>query len=116
MVDNKLIYVKIEPGELVESKRAVLWMEMGLIKILQALRKYRALRYKELYMKSKLRKSLKDLRLIFKKFDETLPEYKIHHKSVENENNVEKEIIKKRKEDLEILLDDIQKKLDELEK
>ncbi len=113
---SNLIYLKLEPEELVDSKKRILSTQANLIVSSQYLKKYKLLRMRELNLKKRFLKKLKESKIEIKKLEQILPKLeipKIIHKKVEKEGMKE---IPLKKDNLEIQLEEIQKKLKELEK
>ena len=115
MVEN-LIHIGLNREELVNSKRDILSTEANLIRILQIIKKYRTLRINELKLKTRLLKKLKETKTELKKLEEILPKPKIPKILQRIENKKEEFKISSKKDNLESQLEEIQKKLRELEK
>jgi len=113
MKKQNLIHVKLNNDELVESKKEILSTQADLIKILQIIKKYKALRIKELKLKTRLARKLKETRLKINKLEQTLPHFEVSH---ESEEKLKKGKAITKKDTLEVQLEEIQKKLRELEK
>ena len=116
MTNENLIHIMLNSDELINSKKEILSTEADLIKILQTLKRYQLLRTKELILKAKLLKKLKETKTEIKKLEEILPKIEIPEilKGIENEK--ENFNINQKKDNLEFQLEEIQKKLRELEK
>lgn len=112
MAEENLIHVKIGYSEAVEGKKDTLSAEMNLLKIIQTIRKYELLRMKELKLKIKFYKKLKELKLNIKKLQITLP--KIQIPEIKREEKIETKSNSK-KDNIEEQLRKIQRKLESLE-
>ncbi len=89
MKKDNLIHIKLDYDEAIQSRKDVLNTEVDLIRIAQAIRKYRALRLKELQLKIELQKRLKESHLDINKTKHLLPKLQIP------------KILKKHEEELE---------------
>lgn len=116
MTNENLIHIMLNRDELISSKKEILSTEANLIRILQIIKKYSILRTNELKLKAKFLKKLKETKVEIKKLEEILPKPEIPKilKGIENEK--EKFNISSKKDNLEIQLEEIQKKLRELER
>jgi len=132
--NGSLIHVRLSYDEALEGKRDTLSTELDLIRIAQAIKKYKELRLKELNLKIELnekinnfKNNLKKLRLILPKMDLPPIVKKFEEKKLTEEKKgleQQKTDTKKKerkiqvqltpKEDLEIQLQDIQEKLGRL--
>ncbi len=116
MKEENLVYVKLEYGEALQSKKDILASQVGLLKIMKVIRHYRFLRLEELRMKAKMYRKIKELIANIKKIKTNFPTIKIPQLKKDDE---EKEFGKKIRETqessyddtLEIQLQDIQNKL-----
>jgi hypothetical protein len=77
MKKEQLIHIKLDSEEAGESRRDVLNTEVDLIKIAQAIRKYRILRLKELQLKIKLYNQTKCFRTDMNHLKTILPKLEI---------------------------------------
>jgi hypothetical protein len=77
MSSENLIHVKLEYDEAVQSKKDVLLTEIDLIKMAQAVRKYKEFRLKELDMKYELMERLKSLHITMRRARAYLPKLQI---------------------------------------
>lgn len=137
---NKLIHIKLDYPEALQSRKDVLRTQESLIKIAQSMRRYRALRLHELELKIELYKKLKEAKASLQKTKTFLPKLEIpkilkkHEEEMEHQKLLEegkieikekkqpqkKEKTKEKKEkkeptdDLEKQLLEIQKKLNSL--
>ena len=116
MTNENLLHIMFNCDELINSKKEILSTEADLIRVLQTLKKYQLLRANELKLKVRFLKKLKETKVEIKKLEEILPKPKIPKilKEIDNEN--EKFNINPKKDNLEFQLEEIQKKLRELEK
>ncbi len=116
MKEENPVYVKLEYEEALQSKKDILASQVGLLKIMRLIRRYKLLRLEELRMKAKIYRKIKELVLNIKKIKTTLPTIKIPQLKKDKE---EEEFEKKIKDisgsnyddSLEIQLQDIQSKL-----
>lgn len=118
MRENSLIHVKFEYQEAVESKKDLLFSEINLIKTASSIKRFGLMRTEELKIKNKMAGRIKELKLNIVKLQQTLPQIKVSLEE-KKENNKEKEFEfnkKYVKDDLELELDEIQRKLVELER
>ena len=74
---EELIHVKFEYDELMQSKRDILSLEMGLLQILKILKRYHTFRVRELNKKIELHKKIKDMNKSMRNLQITLPTLKI---------------------------------------
>lgn len=116
MNNKNLLHIRLNSDELINSKKEILSTEEDLIRILQTLKKYQLLRANELKLKTRFLKKLKETKTEIKKLEEILPMPKIPKilKGIESEK--EKFNISPKKDNLESQLDEIQRKLRELER
>ena len=115
MAEN-LIHVGLNREELINSKKEILSTEADLIRILQTIKKYQLLRTNELKLKTRLLKKLKETKAEIKKLEEILPKPKIPKILLGIGNKKDEFKISSKKDSLESQLEEIQKKLRELEK
>ncbi len=114
MTDEKLIHVKLEYEEAVQSKKDILSLEMDLLKTIQTIKTYHKFRTEELQLKIKLHQKIKALMTEIRHLQKNLPELKIPQ--ILKEDGIE-EIIPKEKhhdDNIESQLKKIQAKLDSL--
>ena len=116
MANGSLIHIKVDSNELINSKKEILSTEADLIRILQIIKKYRILRINELKLKTRLLKKLKETKAEIKKLEEILPKPKIPKILLGIGNKKDEFKISSKKDNLEEQLEEIQKKLRELEK
>ena len=116
MASENLFHIRFDRDELINSKKEILSTEADLIKILQIIKKYQLLRVNELKLKTRFLKKLKETKAEIKKLEEILPKPKIPKILLEIGNKKEEFKISSKKDSLEIQLEEIQKKLRELEK
>jgi hypothetical protein len=116
MKESSLIHVKFEYLEAVESKKDLLFTEINLLKTASSIKRYSLLRDNELKIKNRLSGKIKELKLNILKLQHSLPQIKISLEDKKEDEKKEFEVNKKYvKDDLEIELEEIQKKLAELE-
>ena len=77
MKSDKLIHVKIDYEEGIESKRDILNAQASLIKILQSLKQYHLMRTEELAIKEKLKRKMSGAKTNIAKLNTNLPKIKI---------------------------------------
>lgn len=125
MNEEKLIHVKLDYSEAVQSKSDVLKSEANLLRILQTIKRYHPLRIEELKIKTRVHARIAEIVKNIKKLETTLPKIKIpkilkehHPKDTAEIEEIEKKInyTKERKYDssLESQLQEIQERLREL--
>jgi hypothetical protein len=125
MGSEKLIHVKLEYDEAVQSKRDILSSEANLLKVLQVIKRYHSLRSEELKIKTKLGSKIREIIKDVRKIETTLPKIKIpqilkEHNPEEAEEleEIESKISKSNAErydtGLEYQLEDIKSKLRDL--
>lgn len=123
--NQNLIHIKLDYQEAVNSKRDVLSSQMAILRILQTIKKYHALRMEELNLKLKLYKKIKELKINIEQLQKTLPALKIpeilNHKEIlleDHHEEVEKKIqkVKESQKDnsIEAQLQEIQNRLNSL--
>jgi len=109
MADEKLIHVKLEYEDAVESKKDILSSEMDLLKIIQTIKRYRELRTQEFKLKIKLYRQIKTLLTEIRRLQKDLP--KLEVPKILKEPQIKKTIPKK-----EIIIDDnIESQLKEIQ-
>jgi lipoate-protein ligase A len=116
MKEENFVYVKLEYGEALESKRDILASQVSLLRIVQMMRHYRLLRLEELKIKAKMHRKIKELVANIKKIKTDLPHIKIPHiKKTDEEKEFRKKLIEnggnEYDNNLEIQLQQIQEKL-----
>jgi hypothetical protein len=114
---ESLIHVRVEYNEAVNSKKDFLSSEINLLRTASAIKRYSLLRLEELKIKNRLSGKVRELNSGITKLSQVLPKIKI---SVEEkkEKDEDKEFEIPRKylgDDLEFELQEIQKRLLELE-
>jgi len=114
MTDEKLIHVRLEYEDAIQSKKDILSSEMDLLKIIQTMKKYHELRSEEFKLKIKLYKQIKILLTEIRRLQTNLPKLKMpqilkEHKT--KEISQKKEIIDY---NIESQLKEIQEKLNSL--
>lgn len=118
MAEN-LIHIKIGYSEAIEAKKGILLSQMNLLKILNSIKKYHALRSDELKIKIRVRGRLKEVNKDIRKFQNILPKIKMpeilkKNKKVDESLEETKKISLKEKNpnnDIEFQLKEIQEKL-----
>ena len=115
MTEN-LIHIGLNRDELINSKKEILSTEADLIRILQTIKRYQLLRTNELKLKIRLLKKLKETKTEIKKLEEVLPKLKIPKILQGIENKKDEFKISSKKDNLESQLEEIQKRLRDLEK
>ncbi len=114
MTDEKLIHVKLEYEDAIQSKKNILSLEMDLLKTIQTIKRYNKHRSEELQLKIKLHRQIKTLLTEIRHLQKNLPELKIPQ--ILKGHKIE-EIIPKEKyydDSIESQLKKIQEKLDSL--
>ena len=114
MAAEKLIHIKLEYEDAIQSKKNILSLEMGLLKIIQTIKEYHELRSKEFELKIKLYRHIKTLLTEIRRLQKNLPKLEIPKILKKPET---KEIIPKEKhyeESIESQLREIQEKLNSL--
>jgi len=118
MKDEKLIYVRLEKDEAIQSKRDILESQLKLLQVLQIMKRYYPLRINELKIKSRFYTRIKEVAKDIAKLETTLPQIKMpkiikeHYTAPLDE--VEEIKAKSYDSSLESQLQDIQAKLREL--
>ena len=118
MKNENLIHVKLEYGEALQSKKDILSSEMNLLRVTKMIKEYRLLRLEELKIKLKLYRKIKEIITTLKKMQTTLPKLKIPE-ILKNGREIEepsKLPIREYDESLESQLQEIQDKLNSLQK
>ena len=113
MAAQNLIHVKLNYDELLVSKKKILSTEANLIRILQRMDKYKSLRNQELKLKTKLLKKLKETKTGINKLEKTLPIIKMPE-ILKSTKKIKEEAPKK--DNLNLELEEIQRKLKQLER
>lgn len=123
--NEQLIYVKLEYAELVQAKRNMLSLEMSLLKIAKTIGRHRFLRMEELKRKQVLQKNMRDTNTKIKNLQITLPKLKIPKILKKESGHREKETQDLTMKgtryipsdyNIEAQLQEIQNRLDELQK
>jgi len=114
MADEKLIHVKLEYEDSVQSKKNLLSLEMDLLKTIQTIKKYSRHKLEEFQLKIKLHRQIKTLLTEIRLLQRNLPELKIPKilKEPETKKTISKE--NHYEDDIESQLKKIQEKLDSL--
>ena len=115
MADKKLIHVRLEYEDAIQSKKDVLSSEMDLLKIIQTMKRYHEIRSEEFRLKIKLYRQIKTLLAEIRRLQKELPKLEIPQILKEHET---KEISSKEKhisnDNIESQLIKIQEKLNSL--
>lgn len=115
---ENLVHVKVDYPDAINSKKELLSSELNLLQTASIIKRYTRLRLEELKIKNRLLSKIKELRTDSAKLQIVLPKIKIHTEKIAEEKKEDKEFeLPKRyiKDDLEFELQDIQRKLMELE-
>lgn len=138
MTKSRLIHIKLENDEAIQSRRDILTTEADFIKMARLIKEYKALRIIELSLKVELLKKLKEFKLTSQKLKTLLPKVEIpkilkkHEQERREEEEfgvIQKEVIEKPKklkrekivkkkepvDELEKQLEEIQARLRKLE-
>ncbi len=122
--EEKLIHIKLEYPEGVQSKKDVLGTQRDLLEVLKSLKRYHLIRMQEIKAKEILYKKIKALKADMNKLNTSFPKIKLPEIITHDENYEDKKEIRKIKDisgkdtkssDIERELADIQKRLKELE-
>lgn len=123
MTSEQLIHLKLERGEALRLKRDLLSTQMGLLKTARTLRSYGYFRLEELKLKTTLYKEIKDVKFNIGKLQKILPKLKVPEilKRRERTETVKTTQPREEKEtyrgdDLEIQLQEIQNRLNNLQR
>jgi hypothetical protein len=119
MANENPVYLKLEYWESLEGKKDILNSEMSLLNLLKIIKKYSAIRTEELEIKSRVYRRMKELVLAMKKVKSSFPFVKVPEKGKKEEFEEEVYVTKKGEdfdEDLKSQLQEIQKRLDSLNK
>ncbi len=119
MKDESLIHLKFEYTKALQSKRDILLAERSLLRAEKAAKQYRSSRIKELEMKLRLYRKMRELNAGIAKIQKALPKIKIPEiLKKDTPKNIKKEAKKTGKENhdesLEYQLKAIQEKLNSL--
>ncbi|MEK6945351.1 MAG: hypothetical protein AABW63_01005 [Nanoarchaeota archaeon] len=129
--NDSLIHVKLDYEEAVQSKKDILLTESELIKSVQAIRKYKEFRMKEIALKLELIKRLRDFKTHWRNTRNLLPPMELpkiveeyeegkhkkspHKESKKSEHEKKAKVKEERHHDnLELQLKEIQEKLNRL--
>jgi hypothetical protein len=118
MAEESPIYLKLEYGESIESKKDLLSLEMSFLNLLKSMRKYNAIRTEELNLKMLAYKTMKELDMDIKKTKASFPFLKIPQ-NLQKKEITPKEVVKIKRESfddsLESQLKEIQDRLRTIE-
>ena len=103
-------YVEVDHSQQIYGKRNLLYCEMGLLSTTKRYQKYKKLRKQELALKTLLKRALSEIHEELRNFNSLLPETK-HSTSEKFEISKGQ----KKREDLESEIDDIKRKIAELQ-
>ena len=121
--NKKFVNIKIEDSDAIELRRLILGGEVGSIKVLQILKRYKDLRMSELDLKNEFDKKLKDMRtslnsiqLLIPKVSEEKEKVIIKEEKISSKKETKKlELGGKEAYNLEKELEEIKRKLNSLE-
>ena len=123
MKNESLIHIKFEYEEALRSKRDILYSEMNLLKISKSIKNYSSFRLKELGIKLKLHRKIKEINSLIRKLQIIFPKVEIPEILRRENEIVEKskvELEKKEGEsynqDLEYQLQEIHEKLNNMQR
>ena len=77
MADEKLIHIKLEYEDAIQSKKNILSFEMNLLKIVQTIKKYHEIKSEEFRLKIKLYHQIKTLLTEIRRLQKNLPKLEI---------------------------------------
>lgn len=80
MEEKNPVYLKLEYGESVESKKDILSSEVLLLNLVKSIKTYHSIRLEELKVKAGIYKAVKELNLTIKKTKSSFPFLKIPEK------------------------------------
>jgi hypothetical protein len=117
MVQENPVYCKIEYSESISSKKELLSAQVSLLNLVKTTKRYALLRNEEFKIKSQIYKNLKETESLLNKTRSLFPFIKVPKKiKRENLQRIEKSPSFERIDDnLEIQLEEIRKKLKDLE-
>lgn len=121
MKEEKLIHIKLDYIESLQSKRNILVSEKEIIKIIQTIRRYKRIRSQEMIKRILLKRKIRELHEDFKKIIKNMPQLRIESEKVSEESPIEalEEQIEETREmqydkDLEEQLREIQERLNSI--
>jgi len=103
---EKLIHVKIEYEDAIESKKDILSLEIDLLKTIQTIKRYNQLRSDEFKLKIKFYRQIKTLLTEIRRLQKELPKLEIpkilkepeikemHSKEISSDDNIESQLRK----------------------
>lgn len=116
MTESNPVYLKIDYGESLESKKDILFLEISLLKVMKIIQRYQILREGELKIKNKMNRSIKELGTKVRRTYSCLPPMQFTNQMKRKEKKKESEInLDRTDQDLEEQLREIQEKLKMLE-
>jgi len=116
MKNENLIHIKFDHAEAVESKKDILYVEKSLMTSTMIIKEYISLRLNESKTRLKLHRKTKEFITCIKKIQKDIPE--VEFSGITKEKEDEEPKVKKRESDISIKsqLQEIQNKLDALQK
>lgn len=119
--EPELIHVKLEYNEVLQSKKDILSLQMDLIKAITTIKKYHFLRTMEMQKKEDLYAQIKQLNIKHKKLQTILPKLKLpkilqKHQEIEQVIKKDEIISLPSDQNLERQLQEIQNRLQQLQK
>ncbi len=109
---DSFIHVKLEYGEVIQSKKEILASELDIINMLKSINKYAALRDTELELKAEFYKEIKKIIMEIRMLEAILPHIKVPKILGPSEEKPEKRmIVSKDETGLEEQLREIQRRL-----
>jgi hypothetical protein len=119
MIKENLIHIKLGYGEALQTKRDILSSQITLLRIAKAIREYGIYRSGELELKLVLYKKIKELKMNLGKLQKTLPKLEIPNiikKEGQEKTEPKSKKIKSPERNIEEQLQEIQKRLNELQR
>lgn len=117
MAQENPVYCRLDYSESLNSKKKILFSQIHLLKLLKIVKRYKLLKNEEYKIKLKIHKNIKEIEILLNKTRSLFPfvklSKKIRRQSIQKVEGIEKVI--KFNDDLEGELEEIQKRLKELE-
>ncbi len=120
---EELIHIKLEYNELLQSKKDILFLEILLLKTTKILKRYHASRLEELEKKAELYKKIKELNKSIAAMQKVLPKLQVpeilrREETSDREKDLKIEGIKYKSRDqsLEAQLQEVQNRLNEMQR
>ena len=120
---EELIHIKFEYNELLQSKKDILFLEILLLKTTKILKRYHASRLEELEKKAELYKKIKELNKSIAAMQKVLPKLQVpeilrREETSDREKDLKIEGIKYKSRDqsLEAQLQEVQNRLNEMQR